>query len=164
MCSTSRGVGASNLHVLGKAGSSHLHTLPLTVGLNEEESQAAEPPAKRHKPLSTSKKTAPDPTSQPCDGQRETRLNQENIVSPPMPSTLHTSASPSLLASPLELPSSQHTMVRWGPMSPAFLIRGQTLYLLVHNSKTFYLLGACICRCIVIWTMVGQVVDELSNW
>ena len=97
----------------------------LSVGAKEEEPK----PAKRHKPLFTCEKTTSEPTSQACSSNCETSLSQESIVSPPLPiAALHTSsASSSLLASPLEPPSSQHTMVRWGPMSPAFLIKGQSL-------------------------------------
>ena len=97
----------------------------LSVGAKEEEPK----PAKRHKPLFTCEKTTSEPTSQACSSNCETSLSQESIVSPPLPiAALPTSsASSSLLASPLEPPSSQHTMVRWGPMSPAFLIKGQSL-------------------------------------
>ena len=97
----------------------------LSVGVKEEEPK----PAKRHKPLFICKKTTSEPTSQACSSNCDTSLSQESMVSPPLPvAALHTSsASSSLLASPLEPPSSQHTMVRWGPMSPAFLIKGQSL-------------------------------------
>ena len=97
----------------------------LSVGVKEEEPK----PAKRHKPLFLCKKTTSEPTSQACSSNCDTSLSQESMVSPPLPvAALHTSsASSSLLASPLEPPSSQHTMVRWGPMSPAFLIKGQSL-------------------------------------
>ena len=113
----------------------------LCVDLSHEEAVGPQP-AKKCKPLSPIKKLTSEPPALSCDtnelnSKREPNLSQETIVSPPTHAVLHTSASPSSLASPLLEPSSsQHLTVRWGPVSPAFLIKGLNVCVLLSCRHT----------------------------